>query len=311
MNESAVGHDHGHAHGAGATKGRLAVAFWVTTSVLLLEIVGAIVTGSLALAVDAIHMMTDVLGLGLALVAGHLAARPATARYTWGYQRAEILSATAQAAILLGAGVFAVIEGIQRLREPAEVPGLGLVVFGVVGLVANLVSLVVLSGGHRENLNLKAALLEVVNDALGSVAVLVSGVLTLTLKWGWADTAAGLLVAALILPRAIIILRQSIRILMEAAPSGVDSAGLREHLERVPRVERVHDLHISRLSSSTAVLTAHVVVEAEAFRDGGSLEVLRRLQTCAAEHFPVPFEHATFQLEPASTQEEEYPLHEH
>jgi cobalt-zinc-cadmium efflux system protein len=315
----AVGHDHaghdheaGHSHGAGATRGRLAVAFWLTSTVLVAEVVGAILTGSLALAVDAIHMLTDVLGLGLALLASHLAARPATARYTWGYERAEILSATAQAAILLGAGIFALIEGIRRLADPAEIPGVGLMIFGAVGLVANIISLAVLMGGpreHRENLNLRAALLEVANDAFGSVAVLLSGAATLWLGWGWADTVAGLLVAALILPRAVVILRRSVRVLMEAAPTGVEAESLREHLEQVPRVVRVHDLHLSRISSTTAVLSAHVVVESTAFRDGGSVEVLHRLRECASEHFPVRFEHATFQLEPPSTLSGEPPLH--
>ncbi|MGO1318817.1 MAG: cation diffusion facilitator family transporter [Galactobacter sp.] len=305
-------HDAGRHHGAGATRGRLAVAFWLTATVLVVELIGAVVTGSLALAVDAIHMLTDVLGLGLALLASHLSMRPATARYTWGYERAEILSATAQAAILLGAGTFAVIEGVRRIASPAEVPGLGLIVFGVVGLVANVISLAVLAGGHKdnkENLNFKAALLEVINDAFGSVAVLLAGAATLWLGWGWADTVAGLLVAALILPRAVVILRRSVRILMEAAPRGVEAETLRSHLEEVPRVQRVHDLHVSRLSSTTAVLTAHVVVDPEAFADGGSVEVLRRLQECAAEHFPVRFEHATFQLEPPSTLTQERPLH--
>ncbi|WP_291278314.1 cation diffusion facilitator family transporter [Galactobacter sp.] len=307
------GHGHpGHNHGAGATRSRLAVAFWLTTTVLVVELVGAVITGSLALAVDAIHMLTDVLGLGLALLASHLSMRPATARYTWGYERAETLSATAQAAILLGAGLFAVIEGVRRIASPAEVPGLGLMVFGVVGLVANVISLAVLAGGHKENkenLNFKAALLEVINDAFGSVAVLVAGALTLWLGWGWADTVAGLLVAALILPRAVVILRRSVRILMEAAPRGVEAEELRGHLEQIPSVQKVHDLHISRLSSATAVLTAHVVVDASAFADGSSVEVLRRLQECAAGHFPVRFEHATFQLEPPSTLTRERPLH--
>lgn len=299
----------GHDHGAGSSASRLAVAFWLTTTVLLVEVVGAVVTGSLALAVDAIHMLTDVLGLGLAMLAARLARRPATSRYTWGYERAEILSATAQAAILLGAGSFAVIEGIRRLWAPGEVPGLGLIVFGIVGLVANVISLLVLLDGEKQNLNFRAATLEVLNDAFGSVAVLASGAAILWLDWGWADTVAGLLVAAMILPRAVLILRKSVRILMEAAPAGVEAEQLRGHLEQVARVVRVHDLHVSRISSSTAVLTAHVVVEPGAFADDGCVEVLRQLQVCAAEHFPIAFEHATFQLEPPSQQIQEGELH--
>lgn len=305
-----MSHDHAHSHGAGLqNRKRLTIAFCLTAFVLLVEVVGAIITGSLALLVDAAHMLTDVLGLGLALTAGHLIARPATTRYTWGFQRAEIVSATAQAAILLGVGLFALVEGIRRLGEPAEIPALGLIVFGVVGLLANIVSLVVLRGGHDDNLNMRAAFLEVLNDAFGSVAVLVSGILIATLGWTWVDAVAGLVIALLILPRAVKILRQALRVLMEAAPEGIEAEELREHMEELPRVIAVHDLHVSRISSSTTVLTAHVVVEAEAFRDGGAVEILRRLQTCAAEHFDVAFEHSTFQMEPPGQFGNERPLH--
>lgn len=303
-----MGHD--HAHGAAASNHRrLAIAFGLTAVVLVVEVIGAIVTGSLALLVDAAHMLTDVLGLGLALGAGRLASRPATGRYTWGYQRAEIVSATAQAAILLGVGVFVLVEGVRRLAEPSEVPGMGLIIFGVVGLMANIASLLVLRGGDKNNLNMRAAVLEVLNDAFGSVAVLASGILIVTLGWTWVDAVAGLLIALLILPRAAKILWQAVRVLMEAAPEGIEAGALKLHLEELPRVLAVHDLHVSRISSSTTVLTAHVVVEESAFMDGGAVETLRKLQTCAAEHFDVSFEHSTFQLEPPEEQVAERPLH--
>ena len=308
------GHEHGHAgHGhAAAARGnrrRLAIAFWLTATVLIVELVGAVTTRSLVLAVDAMHMLTDVLGLGLALTAGHLATRPATPTYTWGFERAEIISALAQSAILLGVGVFAIVEGIQRLFTPAEVPAAGLLVFGAVGLVANLLSLWVLAGGTGSNLSIRAAVLEVANDAAGSLAVLVSGILLATLGWDRVDTVAALLVAALILPRAVAVLSRAIRVLMEAAPEGIEAEALRAHLERVPGILAVHDLHVSRLSSSTTVLTAHVVVHERAFIDGTAPELLARLQTCAAEHFEVPLGHATFQLEPPHGRDAEGPLH--
>lgn len=305
-----MGHDHDHSHAAGAVnRRRLLWAFALTSCVLVVEVFGAIITGSLALLVDAAHMLTDVLGLGLALTAGHLVARPATARYTWGFQRAEIISATTQAAILLGVGIFALVEGLRRLGEPAEVPAGGLILFGAVGLAANVVSLLILRGGHGDNLNMRAAFLEVFNDAIGSVAVLVSGILIATLGWTWVDTVAGLLIAALILPRAFKILRQAVRVLMEAAPEGIEAEGLRAHLEEVPRVLAVHDLHVSLISSTTAVLTAHVVVEESAFHDGGAVEILDRLRGCALSHFEVAFDHATFQLEPPSGRDAEGEMH--
>lgn len=303
-----MGHD--HAHGTATTNHRrLLIAFSLTALVLVVEVIGAIVTGSLALLVDAAHMLTDVLGLGLALGAGRLITRPATGRYTWGFQRAEIVSATAQAAILLSVGVFVLIEGIRRLGEPTEVPGVGLIIFGVIGLLANVISLLVLRGGDKASLNMRAATLEVLNDAVGSVAVLVSGILIVTMGWTWVDAVAGLLIALLILPRAAKILWQAVRVLMEAAPEGIEAGELKVHLEELPRVVAVHDLHVSRISSSTTVMTAHVVVEEAAFRDGGAVEILRKLQTCAAEHFDVSFEHSTFQLEPPEEQETERPLH--
>lgn len=305
---SSSGH-HDHAAAAAGNRRRLAVAFWLTATVLVVELIGAVLTRSLVLAVDAMHMLTDVLGLGLALAAGHLAARPATPRYTWGYERAEIISAMAQSAILLGVGVFAIVEGVQRLFSPQAVPAGGLIVFGVVGLAANLVSLVVLSGGQGENLSVRAALLEVANDAAGSVAVLLSGVLLAVFGWSWVDTAAALLVAALILPRAVAVLRRAVRVLMEAAPDGLEAEGLRGHLEAVAGVVAVHDLHVSRLSSATTVLTAHVVVPEAAFGDGSLPALLCRLETCAAEHFEVALGHVTFQLEPEARVPRERPLH--
>lgn len=303
-----MAHDHHHGHGV-ANRRRLRVAFGLTALVLVVEVVGAVLTGSLALLVDAAHMLTDVLGLGLALGAGHLVARPATARFTWGFQRAEVISAVTQAAILLGVGVFALVEGLRRLGDPDEVPAVGLLVFGAVGLAANLVSLAVLRGGHGENLNMRAAFLEVANDAVGSVAVIVSGGLLLAFGWEWVDTVAGLVIAALILPRTLGILREALGVLMEAAPAGVEAEGLRRHLEEVPRVVRVHDLHVSRISSTTAVLTAHVVVEEEAFHDGGAVRILDSLRACALSHFDVTFDHATFQLEPPGGADAEDRMH--
>src|SRR5690606_14435730 len=164
---------HGHHHGHdGRNRGRLAVAFGITAAVFVAQAVGALLTGSLALLVDTGHMLTDVAGLGIALLAATLALRPSSPRRTWGFRRAEILAALAQAAVLLAVGVYAVVEGVSRLVGPAEAPGPGLLVFGVVGLAGNAVALAVLAGGRNASFNLRAAFLEVVNDALGSVAVI-------------------------------------------------------------------------------------------------------------------------------------------
>lgn len=289
----------GHDHGAGSSSRRLLLAFIITATVLVAGVVGAVLTGSLALLVDAGHMLTDAGGLLIALTAARLMQRPPSERRTWGYARAEVLGAGAQATVLLAVGGYALVEGVRRLLadDPGHVAGGLLLVFGVVGLLGNLVSMLVLAGGRDDNLNLRAAFLEVVADALGSVAVIVSAVLIQTLGWTKADAVAGLLIALLILPRAVVILREAGSVLLESVPPGLSLAELREHLLGVEHVLDVHDLHVSRIGTGTPVLTAHVVVEDECFHDGHAPQLLDALQTCVASHFDVSVEHSTFQLE--------------
>ncbi|MFH5821490.1 cation diffusion facilitator family transporter [Georgenia sp. AZ-5] len=300
------GHHHEHPP---AGRARLAVAFGITAAVFVAEVVGALWTGSLALLVDAAHMLTDTAGLLMALVAASLVARPATARRTWGFRRAEVLAAAAQATLLLGVGVYAVVEGVRRLMTPPEVEPGGLLVLGVVGLVANVVALVVLAGSRSANLNLRAAFLEVVNDALGSVAVIVGAVVIATTGWTRADAVAGIVISALIVPRTLMLLRESTSVLLESAPRGLDLAEVRRHLLGVPHVRAVHDLHASQIASGLPVLSAHVVIDDECFRDGHATALLRELRNCVAEHFPVSVEHSTFQLEPAGHRPHEGHLH--
>jgi len=288
----------------------LAVAFGVTATILVAEVVGAWWTNSLALLVDAGHMLVDASGLLMALVAASLALRPPTPERTWGYRRAEVLAAGAQAAILLGVGLYAFVEGVRRLFDPPEVAAGGLLVFGVVGLAGNLVSILVLSGGRGANLNLRAAFLEVVNDALGSAAVIVSAVVIALTGWTRIDALAGLLIAALIVPRAVTILREAGSILLETTPKGLDLAEVRRHILEVPHVLGVHDLHASTIATGLPVLSAHVVLEDSCFEDGHAAHLLRDLQGCVAEHFDVSVEHSTFQLEPASHADVEPPTHD-
>lgn len=288
----------GHDHGTGADRRRLALALALTGVVVVAQAVGSVVTGSLALLVDTAHMLTDTVGLGMALVASVLMTRPPTDRHTWGLRRAEVIAALAQATLLLAVGGFALVEGVRRLVTPADVPSTSLLVFGVVGLVANLVALAVLTGGRRRNLNLRAAYLEVLNDALGSVAVIVSAVLIAAFGWVRADSVAGLLIALLILPRTLLLLRDSTRVLLESVPPGLDLAEVRRHLLGVEHVVDVHDLHVTRVSSDLPVLTAHVTMQRACFESGHSGDVLRELQECVARHFDVAIEHSTFQIEP-------------
>lgn len=277
---------------------RLVAAFAITSTVLVAETIGAVVTGSLALLVDAAHMLTDAGGLGMALLAATLTTRPATSRRTWGFARAEVLAATAQAAVLLAMGLFVVVEGARRLASPPEIPSGGLLAFGLIGLAGNVVSIVLLASSRKANLNFQAAFLEVVNDALGSIGVIASAILISVTGWGGADAIAAIVVGVLILPRAFVLLRDAGAVLLESTPAGLDLDEVREHFRDLRHVEAVHDLHASQIASGLPVLTAHVAVRAGCFWDGHAPEILDQLRTCVAEHFAVSVEHSTFQLVP-------------
>jgi len=303
-----MGADHEHA-GASSNRARLSVALAITSTVLVAEVIGAVVTGSLALLVDAGHMLTDAGGLLMALLAATAMTRPPSIRRTWGWARIEILAAGAQAAVLLAVGVYAFVEGVQRLLAPPEMSYRGLLVLGVIGLVANTASILVLSAGRGHNLNMRAAFLEVVNDALGSIAVIVSAIVIATTGWTQADAIAGMTISVLIIPRAVKILRQAGSVLLETVPDGLDLDQVRNHLLDLPHVNDVHDLHASLIGTGLPVLTAHVVLEDGCFRDGHSHELLDQLQGCVRQHFPVSVEHSTFQLEPAAHGDHEGKTH--
>ena len=303
-------HGHSHNHGAGASRGRLLIALCLSVTVLVAEIITALLTGSLALLADAGHMLTDVVGLVMALVAAHLSTRPATDRSTWGMRRAEVIGAALQAGMLAVVGAFVAFKAIHNLLVAPQVEASGMLVMGVIGLVANVIALVVLSGGrgsdgHGENLNMRAAFLEVLNDALGSVGVIIAAAIVARTGWTRADAVVSLIIAALILPRAVALLRSALAVLMDFTPKELDLAQVRTHMLEVDHVEEVHDLHAWTVASGMPVLTAHVVVRDECLRDGHTEEILDRLQSCMAEHFPVRIQHATLQLEPVSHLEHE------
>ncbi|WP_285727115.1 cation diffusion facilitator family transporter [Psychromicrobium xiongbiense] len=303
--------DHQHSHGADSHKGRIAVALAITLSIFVVQVIGAILTGSLALLFDSAHVLTDAGGLVMALVAAWLAARPATDRRTWGFARAEVLAATAQAALLLGVGLFVLVEGVQRLFRPTEVASSEMLIFGIVGLLGNIAALLVLASGRGANFNMRAAFLEVFNDALGSVAVIAASLVITWTGWVQADAVVAMLIGVLILPRTLRLLWETIEVLLEATPRGLDMNRLREHLLGVAHVVSVHDLHVTQIASGLPVLTAHVVVEDACFHDGHAPELLDLLQSCVAKHFSVSIEHSTFQLEPAAHLEHEHDVHTH
>ena len=241
----------------------------------------------------------------MALVAAHLMTRPASSKHTWGFRRVEVIAALGQATLLLGVGIFAAVEGVRRLVEPREVPPTELLVFGAVGLACNVVAILVLSSSRESNFNMRAAFLEVVNDALGSLGVIVAAVVIATTGFQRADTVAALFIAALILPRAVRIMRETAAVLMEFTPRGLDLDLFREHIMALHHVVDVHDVHASTVATGLPTISAHVVVEDECFRDGHAADLLRDVKTCVAEHFDVSVHHSTFQIETADIRDSE------
>ncbi|MCH0567376.1 MULTISPECIES: cation diffusion facilitator family transporter [unclassified Streptomyces] len=305
-----AGHDHGHAYAApvggtaaSAHRGRLRTALGITIGIMLLEIVGGLLADSLALIADAAHMATDALGLGMALLAIHFANRPADTNRTFGYARAEILAALANCMLLLGVGGYVLYEAVQRFLSPAATEGGLMIVFGAIGLAANTVSLILLMQGQRESLNVRGAFLEVAADALGSVAVIVSATVILTTGWQAADPIASIVIGLMIVPRTLKLLRETLDVLLEAAPKGVDMDEVRAHILALDGVEDVHDLHAWTITSGMPVLSAHVVVGSDALNAIGHEKMLHELQECLGGHFDV--EHCTFQLEPGGHAEHE------
>jgi len=306
------GHGGGHSHGGLTATGQhrraLTTVMVITATIAVAEVGGAISTGALVLLADAAHMAADAAGVGLSLLAVHFAARPATPRRTFGYARAEILAAMANSVLLLAMAAFVFTEAIRRLMTPSGVSSPLLIAFGVLALAANASSLILLRRGQAESLNVRGAFLEVASDTLGAAAVIVTGVLIATTGFTRADPIASLAVGALILPRTWRLLRETVDILLEASPKGIDLAEVRRHMNELGGVREVHELHAWTITSGLPVLSAHIVVDPDVLATGRSAMMLDRLQDCLRGHFDV--EHSTFQLEPAGHADHERPMHD-
>jgi len=285
-----MGHDH-HRSATAAHRGRLSAVFAITVAVLVVEVAGAALSGSLALLADAGHVLADGAGIGLALLAIRFAARPASPQRTFGYYRLEILAAVVNAVLLFGVAGFVLVEAWRRLTEPPAVASGLMLAVAAAGLAANAGSMWLLRDGQQHSLNLRGAYLEVLGDLLGSVAVLAAAAVIALTGFQAADPIASALIGVLILPRTWRLLREAVDVLLEAAPKGVDLAEVRQHLIGTPGVTDVHDLHAWTITSGLPVLSVHVVLERGA--DAG--KVLDGLGDCLAGHFDI--EHSTFQLE--------------
>jgi len=297
------GHSHGPAPSSGGRhRTPLLVAFGLTATYMVVELVAGLITGSLALLSDAAHMGTDVLGLGMALAAITLAQRPSTSQRTYGTYRLEVLAALANGVLLFGVGGYVLYEAYRRLSEPPEVPGLPLLLVATVGLVVNLVSFRLLLAGSKESLNVRGAYLEVLGDLLGSVGVIVAAVVIYTTGWRYADPLIGAGIGLFILPRTWRLTGQALRILMEVAPPGMDVEEIRGRILALPGVVDVHDLHVWTLTSGMDSATGHVVVA----DDADYHQVLDQVVTLLAEDYDVI--HATIQCEPESHEEHPTPV---
>jgi cobalt-zinc-cadmium efflux system protein len=281
------------ASAAGQHRRALVGALLVSLTVLTVELVTGIASNSLALLADAGHMFADVAGMALTLGAIAIAARPRSTGRTFGLYRLEIIAATANAVVLLGIGVIVLFEAIRRFSEPPIVAGTPVVVVATGALLANAVSLRVLGHGRAASLNVRAAYLEVLGDLLGAAAVLIAGLVIVVTGWQQADAVASVVIALLIVPRTVALLRDSIDVLLEATPKGINMAEVERHILEAPGVTEVHDLHAWTITSGINVVSAHVVLGG----DGVPGAVLDHLGRCLSDDFDI--NHSTFQLETA------------
>ncbi|MGH7818684.1 MAG: cation diffusion facilitator family transporter [Candidatus Binatia bacterium] len=286
-----MGHAHTPVEGRSHRRRRVRAALLVTASLFVAEVIGAFFSGSLALLADATHMMTDVGALMLSYAAMTLADRPATQKHTFGLHRAEILAAFVNAEILLVISGFIFWEAWRRFADPPAIhTGLMLAV-AVVGLAGNLVSLRLLHGEHRESLNVRAAYVEVLTDALASAGVIAAAIVIFVTGWTWVDAVASAVIGIVIVPRTIHLLRESAHILLEGSPGEIDLPGLREQVLRIDGVEEIHDLHVWTLTSGVHSASVHI----RAADDSPRGEVLRAVQNCLRDEAGV--RHATVQVE--------------
>ncbi len=302
-----MGHDHSHSHGGGALRAgarhqkRLAISFVLIATFFVVEAVGGVLTNSLALLSDAGHMLTDVIGLGMALAAIQLATRHAersvngggSGQHTFGLYRLEILAAFVNALLLFGVAIYVLVEAVRRISDEPEVQSLPMLVVAGLGLVVNLIAFALLREGSKESVNIEGAYLEVLADTLGSVGVIIAAILLEVFGWTWVDPVVGAAIGLWILPRTYRLGGQAVRILLQAAPPDVDVDALRAELGGLHGVVDVHDLHVWTLTSAMESASAHLVVAVGT----DTHAVLDQARDILQTRYRV--DHATLQVEPA------------
>jgi cobalt-zinc-cadmium efflux system protein len=283
---------HGHSHTpAGKNKKRLAIVLILTTAYLIAEVIGGLLTHSLALLADAGHMLTDVAGLGMALLAIQFAERPATPQRTYGFYRVEILAALINAVVLIGISFYILWEAYQRFRNPPEIQSLPMLAVAAVGLLVNFAGIYLLRAASEESLNMKGAYFEVVSDMLTSIGVIVAAVIMLTTGWYYADPLISAGIGLFIFPRTWLLLRDVVGVLLEGTPADVNLTALREAIRAIAGVADVHDLHVWSLTSGVNAMSVHAVLTDHDLHD----EVLAAVQRCVTTDFKIS--HVTVQVE--------------
>ncbi len=287
-----MGHSHGESGvGRRGHRRRLAIVLALVSAYLVAEVVGGLLTNSLALLADAGHMLSDAAALALSLFAIWIAERPATPARTYGYYRTEILAALVNGATLIAIVIYIFIEAFQRFRAPPEVMGGLMMTIAAGGLVVNLSGLWILNAGRDESLNMWGAWLHVLTDALGSVGAILGGALIYFFGWSWADPAVSVLIGLLVLYSSWGLLRESVAVLMEGTPGQIDVDAVRDAIASVPAVRGVHDLHVWSITSGLVALSAHVSVEPA----GYTQQTLQAIRDELDRRFKI--DHATIQLE--------------
>ena len=285
---------HTHAHNASdaGNERALRIALLLTTAFLVVEIVGGILTNSLALISDAAHMFTDTAALAIALAAVRIAKRPADARRTFGYYRFEILAATVNTVLLFAVAIYILIEAYQRLKQPPEIASFGMLIVAIVGLCVNLISMRLLSGGKQSSLNVKGAYLEVWSDMLGSIGVITGALLIQWTRWWWIDSVVAVAIGLWVLPRTWVMFRQTLNVLLEGVPEDLRLSDVENEIRGVDGVADVHDLHVWAISSGKVSATVHVVATVP---DTQLTTVMKSVRTLLADRFEI--HHSTVQVE--------------
>lgn len=293
-------HDHqdGHDHTAGASTRQITLALVLTTAFLIAEVVGGFVFNSLALLSDAAHMFTDVVALSIALAAIKIGQKPADDRRTFGYRRFEVLAAAFNAVLLFGVAFYVLYEGIKRFTDPEPVQSIGMLLVASAGLVVNLISMRILSGGKDKSLNVKGAYLEVWADMLGSVGVIGAALAMMLTGWRWIDPVVAIGIGFWVLPRTWVLLRNTTHVLLEGAPRGTDVSKVRAALSAIDGVTSVHDLHVWITGADEPSATVHTVIRDDSDADG----IRTAIRTLLEEQFGV--HHSTIQIESTSADAE-------